>query len=363
MPGRAPRRAVPPALAFVFLFPFLPAAVAGQGAAVQLFAPDARSRGMGRAFTAVAEGPQACWWNPGALGLLEHIVTVSPWASAQLVPSLADDVRLRSFGATGRVSGAGVGGHLTHLSYGETVATDVSGRVIGTVVPSEWMLLAGVGADAAAYAWPERREWGWGIGANFKLTHVNPAPSATGEPRHDATVWDADLGTLLCYRPPIGRLREADAPLELRAGAAIHNLLGREIHVFEDSRLRSEPLGQALRLGAAIECAWGRLPPFGHVLEGVVAIERNLPFGEFIFEEKATSHFGAEVSVLSLVAVRAGYASDPRGAIDSWSWGAGVGADLHFARWPRLGGRWDFASVPTALDRVEYSMLSGWVGF
>lgn len=32
-----------------------------------------RARGMGIAYTTIAEGGSAAWWNPGALGLLDRI--------------------------------------------------------------------------------------------------------------------------------------------------------------------------------------------------------------------------------------------------------------------------------------------------
>lgn len=61
--------------------------------------PDARSNGMGGAFTAVAEGPAAVWWNPGALAFIQGI-EVSPFSRRQLLPGIAEGMWIYSIGAS-----------------------------------------------------------------------------------------------------------------------------------------------------------------------------------------------------------------------------------------------------------------------
>ena len=115
---------------FLLCFSSVETADAQGGAASQAITPDARSQGMGRAFTAIAEGPMAVWYNPGALGFTEGIY-VSPLSYNRLSPDLADDVRFWPFGVTVGRDGIGLGAYLGRLSWGESMATDNDGVELG----------------------------------------------------------------------------------------------------------------------------------------------------------------------------------------------------------------------------------------
>ena len=99
------------------------------GAMVQAFVPDARSQGMGRAFTAVARGPWTVWWNPGALPLQRD--NDVGYSEMQLLPGVASDVRTHSVAAVGARDGFGLGAHYARLDYGKSIATDPQGHEIG----------------------------------------------------------------------------------------------------------------------------------------------------------------------------------------------------------------------------------------
>src|SRR5512145_2853578 len=92
------------------------------GVSSQWFPPDARSQGFGRAFTAVADGPAAVWWNPGALAI-EQGASVSPYAEFPILPA-AEGLVLWSFSARGAWEGIGLGAHLSRLEHREFTATD-----------------------------------------------------------------------------------------------------------------------------------------------------------------------------------------------------------------------------------------------
>jgi hypothetical protein len=129
------------------------------------------------------------------------------------------------------------------------------------------------------------------------------------------------------------------------------------------------PLGRRLRIGGAVRARWWDRPPFEHVLQAIVSFE-NVSFhsgeGDRRQRFEAVERFGGEVSVLGLVAARLGYVNDREGGLQDTTWGLGFGTDLRLDRLGRVGGRFDFASVPRAgdaVERIKHYSVSLWFGY
>lgn len=341
------------------------------GAASQLIVPNARAQGMGRAFTAIAEGPSAAWWNPGALAF-PRLLSGSPFSISKLVPDLADDVWFYSVGGAVQFPGigAGLGGHLSYLTYGESVATNQEGDELGTFRSWEYMLLMGGALDIGRYLFGSENVY-WGVGGNVKFFKVRLAPSSiNGVPLLDGesgsgTAGDGDLGTLVVVRFPLD-VDEPESPagpsyFGIRGGYTLKNVLDQEIAYIDEDQ--ADPLGRRAIVGLAFEAAYLQFPPFGHAVKGVFSVQSD----GFLFKihegERAIHSLGAEVSILGIVTPRIGYIYDEDGDIKDFTLGLGLGVDLWDVFTHRFGGRFDIARVPQAeeLDHVWHFSFSAWI--
>ncbi|MCK4546181.1 MAG: hypothetical protein KAW17_01955 [Candidatus Eisenbacteria sp.] len=318
--------------------------------------PDARSQGMGRAFTAIAEGPAAVFWNPGALGLPQP-QSLLPFSRAELGPGVSGDVVLYSFGGTGRWKGIGAGALLNRLSYGES---ECGG--------SDYTLRLGGGLNLASFIAPAQERFRWGVGASFKRIKMDNSyeGSFTECTEFAPSGWDIDLGTLLTYhsyqRPSSGDTHGLQSYVGMRAGAVVGNLLKNEIEIVEGAD--PWPLSRVLRLGFAFEGAFRDSPPFGHAVRAVLSVERKVIYidaGDC--DERTSDHFGGELRLLGIFAARVGYIDDPRNKLEDWSWGLGLGIDLRDVVAERFGVELAFASIPRAdpFERIHQITLSAWI--
>jgi hypothetical protein len=344
----------------------LPASALAQGGVVsQSLIPDARSQAMGRAFTAVAEGPAANWWNPGALGL-NRSMSFQPYSAVQLVPGLADDVWLHAYGATVQAPsrGLGFGVHVNHVSYGKRVFTDFNGDVIGEAEPRDYVILIGFGSTLAGSIAEDSERFRWGVGTNFKIFDADFGPTSSGQ-SIEGNSWDIDVGTLLAYRLPLGE-QVLSPHLNFRSGLVVLNLLDRGITF--DAFDESDPLLRRLRIGGAIELNVPPVPPvdrFDHLMRMIIAADQ-LSFHGGDSEYDAERYYGMEMSVMSLIAIRTGRTISPDSDDFSSSfWGWGVGTDLRVGDLSRIGGRVDFASVPQSYEfpRLKQYTVSCWFTF
>lgn len=308
------------------------------GGAATLIAPSARADGMGRAHTAIANDANAIWWNPGGLAFLRgHDIALT---YTQLVPDLADDVSWSYPAYAQHVEGwGGLGASVAYLSYGKSESTDEEGN------PGEEFTSYEV-VPAIAYGTDLMENLGFGVA--LKLIRVDLAPEAvTLDGRAGrGTTFAADLGGM--FRVP---------QWKSSFGAAISNLGPKIAYIDED---QADPLGRNIRLGA------GYTPFETSVHKVVVALDATRFFisgqdGEpaepdsTITEEDEASralgvfdvwNVGAEYEFNRLIALRAGYISDPKGTITDWTFGLGINY---------RGIRFDYASVPQSefLDRVN----------
>ncbi|MEZ4649664.1 MAG: hypothetical protein R3E97_12945 [Candidatus Eisenbacteria bacterium] len=347
------------AVSLAVLFSAPPGTSVGQttsGAQSQHMTPNARAQGMGRAFTAIAEGPNATWWNPGGLGL-QSSVSLSPWSAMQLVPDLAPDVWSHSYGIAGSHRGVGLGFHLTDLNYGES-----DFFVGGSNESSEKTILLGAGVDLAPTVTGRTGPFRLGVGVNAKWFSVDlyPTWASEDERRETGSTWDFDLGALASYLFPLDYTGESpwvrDSFLRLRGGLMVKNVFDREVDY--DDQDESDPLGRTTHLGVAIDGSLGRVEPLGPVIQAVASVEN----ASSSLGSEDIRYWGVEVTLLNVVSLRRGHIEDKEGAIVDGTEGVGLGFTFPFPGGPLRTARfqYDHSRTPQAegLDDVFHNTIS-----
>lgn len=288
------------------------------GAQSLLIAPGARSDGMGRAFTAIANDANAVWWNPGGMAFARgHDAS---FMYTQLVPDLADDVNFSYLAYVQHVEGwGGIGGSVGYLSYGKSLATDEFGNDIGEFTSYEIAPTIAYGTEIVS---------NFGVGVSLKLVRVDLAPAFVS--------LDGRAGRGTTFAADIGGLVKAPG-IKSSFGAVIQNLGPNIAYIDED---QSDPLGRNLKVGV------GYSPFENEVHRVLVAVDAN----RFLLPGRTLAvdvwSVGAEYEFNRLLALRMGYISDPRGTIEDMTFGLGLGY---------RGFRFDYASVPQSefLERVN----------
>jgi hypothetical protein len=342
-----------------------PAESAGQISAVM--EPDARSNGMGGAFTAVAEGPAAVWWNPGALAFGQGI-QVSPFSRRQLLPELNADTWIYSIGASASSEGVGCGVHYSYLSYGESEL--INGDMFES---TEYTLQAGGGIDLVpiltrSRSTSERIRWGLGTSWRYSHSHFassNPDPS--GAPVVDGSGWDMDLGSLFILRFPFEpRTRPGTRNwFGIRAGAHWSSIFHRDQEFDND---RTSPLARSIRVGGGIDSALFATTLEDALLRVLLCIEHEDFLGEHAGGDRIF-HYGGEIEVSPLrrgaarlgIALRFGAIDNEDGGIEDST--AGFGLRLRPGQAP-LHAAFDFATIPVAEELGgndhQYSVSFRW---
>jgi hypothetical protein len=288
------------------------------GAQSLLFAPGARAEGMGRAGVALVDDANAVWWNVGALAFVRgHDVSASYY---DLVAGLAEDVNYTYLSYVQRVEGlGGIGGGFTYLNYGKSEATDVDGNVIQEFTSYELAPTIAYGTDLIPNL---------GIGVALKLVRVDLAPAVVTQDQvaGQGTTFAADFGAL--YKIPAWKAA---------MGATLSNI-GPDIAFVDEEQ--SDPLGRNVRVGMAYAPFETEAHRFTISAD---AVRYLLPGRILAIDQWGV---GGEYEFNRLIALRAGYYSDPIGDIEDVTFGLGLGYK---------GFRFDFASFPQAstLDRVK----------
>jgi hypothetical protein len=288
------------------------------GAQSLLFAPGARAEGMARAGVALANDANAIWWNVGALAFVRgHDVSASYY---DLVAGLAEDVNYTYLAYVQRVEGlGGLGGTVTYLNYGKSEATDIDGNVIQEFNSYEVAPTLAYGTDLIP---------NMGIGVALKLVRVDLAPAVvtTDQVAGRGTTFAADFGWL--YKIPSWKAA---------MGATLSNI-GPDIAFVDEEQ--SDPLGRNVRVGVA----YAPFETEAHRFTVSADAVRFLLPGRILAIDQWG--VGGEYEFNRIIALRAGYYSDPIGDIEDVTFGLGLGY---------RGFRFDFASFPQAstLDRVK----------
>jgi hypothetical protein len=334
----------------------------GVGAISQTFPPDARSRGMGDAFTAIAVGPSACWWNPAALALGPSIA-IAPASYSKLVPGLADDVWIYSAGAAGSAHGIGVGMNLNYLHYGESEYWSDNLMTLEEHSSHELVVQLGAGIDLVQFFAPENQNLHVALGGNLKRFSVDLAPSFLfGGELDKASAWDIDLAGLTVLRVPLGTAAEGLRPAALvgSVGAVLSNAFDSKLDYGSGQKDR---VGRWVRLGVAGGFDLLDMPHLGYLASGRLAADLTKltdSGGGTVY------NIGAEGTLLGIASLRVGYVNDEDGAVKDFSFGAGLGLELHeLLGLKTLGGRLDWARIPQAesLKRPNHYSASAWTSF
>jgi hypothetical protein len=316
----------------------------------QNFAPDPRALGMGTAFTALAQGPSAAYWNPAALGIGPDplSIAVQPVSWVNLIPDLSDDVSLYSASAAVEARGLGFGVNLNHMSLGGD---------------AEYTLHVGAGVDLARTVLSRPRalgaDWSLAAGANLKVFHIDYEYPFFRDPHVEDTAYDMDLGTLL-----VARWQGADTTpsqpsawfATCRLGAVVSNVADGTIDDPIGVPLW-EPgaLGRSVRFGVAAEAGTAPLGSLGPLLQARASFEVVSFWGRITHGPAYLN--GVELVALDILSVRAGYQNIEN--FEETTVGFGVGTPIH-GRW---GARVDAAGLPSAEgdSRNQYS-LTFWYG-
>ena len=346
------------------------------GANSQLIKPEARSYGMGLAFTAIAEGPAAGFWNPAALGLNSGF-----WlgkSEAQLVPDLADDIWMRGKHFTLSAGGIGFAFYRNYLDYGKSPITTDSPDIDGSFDSYEYINSFGLGVDLKHLGlFADNDNMQAALGANYRYFKVDLVAGHT-IPEIEvpaADTWDLDLGAMWTGHLPLPEFTIEVPPLfsglsspdgsryssiGLRGGLVVKNVLAHEITFIDDEVV--SPLGRFLHTGIAAEATLQSLPPFAHIVRVLVAWDRQSIMEPDI--DWVENYRGFEINLLGIFSYRRGYIDDPDGDITDSTEGHGFGFDFMFENWlfTRLGFAYDYADVPQAadLDRVDKESYSLW---
>lgn len=276
--------------------------------------PGARENGMGAAGVALGdEATGATWWNPAALGFIQHPAVQLTYA--QLVPGLANDVNYNYGTWVQPVEGWGAFGvDLVFLNYGQSERTGPGGEALGTFNSYE---------ISPAISYGTRILPDFAVGANLKYIHVQLAPQAD---RGVGNTFGIDLAGL--YRIPAVRLR---------VGVNVQNLGPSITFINED---QASPLSRNVKTGFAWD-PWTQ-KTFG----ATIAADFNQ---SLVSNDFRTYHGGLELRYgggeagkgmgdIGL-AGRIGYYSDPTGDIKDVTYGIGI-------NWARIG--LDYGSIPQA---------------
>ena len=287
------------------------------GAQSLLIAPGARSDGMGHTGVAFVGDGNSVWWNSAALAFVRgHDVALT---YTKLVPDLADDVNFSYIGYAQRVEGlGGLGASFGYLSYGKSTATDEDGNDIREFTSNEIAPSIAYGTDLLP---------NMGFGVALKLVRVDLAPE-------DVTL-DGRAGRGTTFAADFGWLYKLSQRASL--GAGLYNIGPDIAYIDED---QSDPLGRNVRVGFA----WAPIDANVHrVTISADAVRFLLPGRTLAIDQWGA---GAEYEFNHLLALRAGYYSDPVGTVTDFTYGFGL-AYKNF--------KFDFANIPQSefLDRVN----------
>lgn len=316
--------------------------------------PDPRAQGMGGAFTALAEGGWAVWWNPGALGLTPE-VSVGLFSSATLLPLPSFDVRLRSAAFAVSRDGFGVGAHFARADMGELPVRDQDDVVIGTFQPFDSAIHLACGVDLVRAFRHRASPVGVGLGASVKRLHFDWDLDDPGA----GTAYDANLGLLLRSRTPLRSEGREFGAIAGSVGYVRRNVFDQGIRFRGGG---SAPLGSFNRLGFAAHLALGRHPNLGTAVDLTFALDESGVFGDRARYERR--NYGLEVGALGTVFWRYGTFDKSFYRIDCNTWGIGLDPDILFRRWlgqARL--HFDYAAGsyqdPFAAENHEVDGLTG----
>ncbi len=300
-----------------------------------LISPDARASGMGETGTAIADDINAIYWNPGGLAFLDYFPAVgnreeSPFTQVALsfspwLPQFNADLYY-SYATVGRfveeLDGT-VAINFIFMNLGEFTRTAENGQVLGKFISNEFSLGLSYGTIVA----PDL-----GVGFQLRYIHSNLTPTSPQTNGEAGTGISAsfDLGVL--WKPTnIDFLGIED---RLSLGLNLKNVGPKITYINE-----ADPLPTSLRLGTAFNLFNDEFNDLKIAVDfAKLLVKRDslgsdalpLSFVSAWENPGAEWAFGLEYWYEHVLALRAGYFTEPAslGNRQFWNFGAGVRYDI-----------------------------------
>lgn len=372
------KKAMKTLLIFTFLLcAFGTKAFAAGGSAVQssavpflMIAPDARASGMGEVGTAIADDANAIYWNPGGLGFLDYFdygytfddeetkipyrqvaLSFSPW-----LPQFNADLYY-SYGTIAQhfdeLDGT-VAFNLIFMNLGEFKRTLENGQEAGTFTSNEFSVGFAYGTIIAP-------NLGFGFQLRYIQSNLTPTSGVTGGQSGTGISGGFDMGLL--WKPTALNVLGVDFEDRLSLGMNLQNVGPKMTYINE-----ADPLPTNLKLGFAYDLVkdeFNKLTFAFDYTKLLVNRDRNgsdpIPLSFVSAWENNAMEFamGAEYWYEDVVALRAGYFTEPdnQGARKFWNFGAGVRYDVF---------RLDFSFINTIEENnplantLRFSLLADW---
>ncbi len=311
------------------------------GAAVPflLISPDARASGMGEVGTAIADDINAVYWNPAGLGFQDYFykyfdedeepipyrqvsLTYSRW-----LPQFNADLYY-AYGTYGQyfkdLDGT-VAVNFIFMNLGEFTRTYEDGRVGPNFQSNEWALGVSYGTIIA-------KDLAVGFGLRYIQSNLAPITQGTGGDAGTGVSAAFDLGLL--WKPMDLDLFGLDLSDRLSLGFNLSNVGPKMTY-----RAESDPLPTMLRMGGAFNLVRDEFNDLTFAVDvGKLLVKRDSLGSDPLPKSLVTGwqnpgvelSFGAEYWYEKLVALRAGFFTEPSalGNRKYWNFGAGVRYDI-----------------------------------
>lgn len=340
------------------------------GAAVPflLISPDARASGMGEVGTAIADDINAVFWNSAGLGFHDYFAPSDldddediPYRQVSLtysrwLPQFNADLYY-AYGTIGQyfeeLDGT-VALNFILMNLGEFTKTYETGEVGGKFLSEEFAIGVSYGTMIA-------RDLALGFSLRYIRSNLAPVSEGTGNEAGVGVSGSLDIGLL--WKPSELNVFGLDMSERLGLGFNLSNVGPKMTY-----RAESDPLPTMLRLGAAYTVVRDDFNDLTLAIDmGKLLVKRDSLGSDPIPKSLVTGwenpgvelSIGAEYWYSQLVAIRAGYFTEPSalGNRKYWNFGAGVRYKMFSL---------DFSYINTIEDNhplantMRFSMLIDW---
>ena len=317
-----------------------------------------RGTGMGNAYTAVAEDASATWWNPAALAFIQR--TEVGYAIWTLLPGISNyDPYVVQGHEIHYIPGfATVGFNVMHLDLGEYERRDSYNRYLGLdrAFEREFTIACGI--------FPLEKREDLAVGFSYKYIYRHFSSRGAGQEKGTGIAKSTAIDIAAIYKLHLSY------PFRLQFGMNLANL-GPKVKY--DDATQAKPIPTTLRIGAAFIAEdkedLFRFTLTSEIEKGLIARHSDGssdPFykalitswsnnGGFLSRDERSEfiwHFGAEIWILNMLALRGGTFNDPLGQVNSQS----LGLSLQFVVL-RLDYSHQFSDSPIGgEDRFQFSL-------
>lgn len=339
------------------------------GAAVPflLISPDARSSGMGEVGTAIADDINAIYWNPAGLGFHDYVQKkgylddeMEPYGQVALnfskwLPQFNADLYY-SYLTAGRfieeLDGT-VAFNFIYMNLGEFTRTSETGAQLGKFTSNEFTIGISYGTIIA----PDLA-----VGFQLRYIHSNLTPTSVGQQDAGTGVSGGfDLGFL--WKPSSLDIFGLKLDDRIALGINLQNVGPKMTYINE-----SDPLPTQLRFGTAVTVYRDEFNDLKFACDVSKLLVKRDSLGSDPLPKSlvtgwqnsgAELAFGVEYWYEYLIALRAGYFTEPStlGNRQFWNFGAGVKYDIF---------RLDFSYINTIEENhplantMRFSLMIDW---